>query len=270
MPISDEKRPPHTVGKRPAWARGKFFQCSLVTSDVLWKAPSVEGKEENAEEVLAAFFYQVAVAGGSVNLGVQVVCESLTLYLVLEGMPRAFLALKQVCLAYGSVSDVAAIGDSGCVVWSDMSIQRILRYDRVHPNRVERTKLLRYARFVRYLGTPTFAELDSEEGVQSVGSSTLSTVGSDNEGTEETGVNRVAIIRDGAVLEYGGKTYNFNGAKRWGLVRALMAAKGEYVECGKGLKGYFAKHKEAKAFFDSAVEAEGLGRKGTGRYRLKI
>ena len=79
MPISDEKRPPRTAGKRPAWARGKFFQCSLVTSDVLWKAPTAD--DGGAEDVLAAYFYQVPVAGGGVNLGVQVLCKSLTLYL---------------------------------------------------------------------------------------------------------------------------------------------------------------------------------------------
>ena len=149
MSISDEKRSPCAAGKRPKWARGKFFQCSLVTSDVLWKAPTAE--DDGAEEVLAAYFYQVPVAGGCVNLGVQVLCKSLTLYLVLEGMPNAFLALKQVCLAYGGVTDVAATGDSGCVVWSDSSIQRILRYDRVDPHADDLDNLLRYARFVRYL-----------------------------------------------------------------------------------------------------------------------
>lgn len=269
MPISNEKRPPCSAGKRPKWARGKFFQCSLVTSDVLWKAPSDEGG--GAEDVLAAYFYQVPVASGGVNLGVQVLCKSLTLYLVLEGMPNAFLALKQVCLAYGGVTDVAATGDSGCVVWSDSSIQRILRYDRVDPHTDDRDTLLRHARFVRHMGKPSFAELDTEEDTQSVGSSTVTRMGGGGEVTEETGfANRVRIIQDGAALEYGGKTYVFGGNKRWQIVRQLIAAAGEYVECGKGLKGYFAKHKEAKAFFDSAVEAEGLGRKGTGRYRLKV
>jgi hypothetical protein len=79
MSISDEKRSPCAAGKRPKWARGKFFQCSLVTSDVLWKAPTAD--DGGAEDVLAAYFYQVPVAGGGVNLGVQVLCKSLTLYL---------------------------------------------------------------------------------------------------------------------------------------------------------------------------------------------
>ena len=51
MSISDEKRPPCSAGKRPKWARGKFFQCSLVTSDVLWKAPTAD--DGGAEDVLA-------------------------------------------------------------------------------------------------------------------------------------------------------------------------------------------------------------------------
>lgn len=269
MSISDEKRPPCSAGKRPKWARGKFFQCSLVTSDVLWKAPTAD--DGGAEDVLAAYFYQVPVAGGGVNLGVQVLCKSLTLYLVLEGMPNAFLALKQVCLAYGGVTDVAATGDSGCVVWSDSSIQRILRYDRVDPHTDDRDTLLRHARFVRHMGKPSFAELGAEEDTQSVGTSTITRMGTGCEGTEETGfANGVRVIQDGAALEYGGKTYVFGGNKRWLIVRRLIAAAGDYAECGKGLKAQFANHPQAKAFYEAAIEAEGLGRKGTGRYRLKV
>lgn len=77
MSISGDKPPPRAAGRRPAWARGKFFQCSLVTSDVRWKAPSAEG--DGAEKVLAAFFYQVPAENSRINLGVQVVCKSLTL-----------------------------------------------------------------------------------------------------------------------------------------------------------------------------------------------
>ena len=269
MSISDEKCLPRSAGRRPKWARVKFFQCSLVTSDVLWKAPSDEGG--GAEEVLAAFFYQVPAGESRINLGVQVVCKSLTLYLVLDGMPNAFLALKQVCLAYGGVTDVPATGDSGCVVWSDSSIQRILRYDRVDPHTDDLDTLLRYARFVRYMGKPTFAELDAEEDAQSVGTSTVTRVGDGCDETEETeSANKIRIIQDGAALEYGGKAYVFGGKKRWQIVRQLIAADGDYAECGKGMKAVFVNTAQAKAFYVAAVEAEGIGRKGTGRYRLKI
>ena len=78
------------------------------------------------------------------------------------------------------------------------------------------------------------------------------------------------VIRDGESLEYSHKTYLFAGARRWKYVRKLADARGGYVPCGKGLKGYFAKNKEAKAFFEAAVRAEGTGRNGTGRYKLKI
>mgnify|MGYP000931486973 FL=1 len=282
MPISDEKCLPRAAGKRPAWAHGKFFQCSLVTSDVLWKAPTTE--DGGAEEVLAAYFYQVPGVGGGVNLGVQVLCKILTLYLVLEGMPNAFLALKQVCLAYGGVTDVAATGDSGCVVWSDSSIQRILRYDRVDPRADDLENLLRYARFLRHKGKPSFAELGTEEDTQSVGTSTITRMGPGCEGTEETGgmgtTNSEAnseygarlfeVVEDGQLVRYGGKTFCFGGVRRWDIVTKLIGANGKYVFLGKGVKALFAKHGQAKAFFDAAVEAEGQGINGTGRYRLKI
>lgn len=86
-------------------------------------------------------------------------------------------------------------------------------------------------------------------------------------GSVETGVN---VVKDGAVLEFGSKTYSFKGEKRWDVVTKLIRAKGKYVPLGKGIKALFAKHEQALAFFDAAVEAEGQGINGTGRYRLKI
>lgn len=82
-----------------------------------------------------------------------------------------------------------------------------------------------------------------------------------------TGVN---VVKTGCVLEFGTKTYSFKGKKRWDIVTKLIGAKGKYVLLGKGVKALFAKHEQALAFFDAAVEAEGQGINGTGRYRLKI
>lgn len=82
-----------------------------------------------------------------------------------------------------------------------------------------------------------------------------------------TGVN---IVKDGFLLEYGDKAYSFKGEKRWEMVMKLNDAKGKYIRLGKGVKALFASNEQAKAFFDAAVEAEGRGINGTGRYRLKI
>ncbi len=283
--MSDQtKHPPSRDGGRPEWACDKFFQCSLVNSDVLLSAPTEV--ENGTEEILAAFFYEVPAEAGSTNLGLVLACADLTLYAVLDGLPKTFTALKQVCLPYGGVADVPASGKGGSVLWSDKSIQRILQYDRLGPNDVA-PHMMRYARYVSYLATPSFAEMPATKQEERK----LLTQGrADAKGREaggQTGAERtpnaqrlapnahvetgkIKVIRDGAVLEYGGKTYSFGGYKRWEFVRALIAANGDYVNCEKGLKALFANTAQAKAFYDAAVEAEGLGRKGTGRYRLKI
>jgi hypothetical protein len=86
-------------------------------------------------------------------------------------------------------------------------------------------------------------------------------------GCAGTGMN---IAKAGFLLEYGGKAYSFKGEKRWEMVMKLIGAKGKYIRLGKGIKALFASNEQAKAFFDAAVEAEGQGINGTGRYRLKI
>jgi hypothetical protein len=95
--------------------------------------------------------------------------------------------------------------------------------------------------------------------------------GNEGEGLEngnEAGDCRV--IRDGEALMYDQKTYQFRGIIRWKYIRKLVAARGDYVACGKNLKSYFANNKESRAFFEAAVRAEGTGRNGTGRYKLKV
>ena len=90
-------------------------------------------------------------------------------------------------------------------------------------------------------------------------------------GTEASGDSlKIRVIQKGSALEYGGKTYYFGGYVRWEYVMKLIASNGEYTELGKGVKSYFAKSKQAEAFYDAAIEPEGQGIKGTGRYRLKI
>ena len=80
---------------------------------------------------------------------------------------------------------------------------------------------------------------------------------------------RIKVVRYGAALEYDGHFYEFKGAKRWEPVEKLIEADGKYVEFGRGFKSLFAHSAGATAFFEAAVEAEGQGRNGTHRYRLK-
>jgi hypothetical protein len=40
--------------------------------------------------------------------------------------------------------------------------------------------------------------------------------------------------------------------------------------CDKGLKSLFASTKGSMAFYEAAIEPQGAGRNGTGKYRLKL
>lgn len=283
MSIPYTKTPPCGGGGRPAWACDKFFQCSLVNSDVLLSAPTEV--ENGAEEILAAFFYEVPAEAGGKNLGLVLACADLTLYAVVAGLPNPFTALKQVCLPYGGVADVAASGIGGSVLWSDQSIQRILQYDRLGPNDVE-PHMMRYSRYVRYLATPSFAEMPAtkqeerklltqgradakgrEVGVQTGAERTPNAQRPTPNAQLETG--KIKVIREGEALSFDGKPYTFGGRSRWRNVLRMLAAHGDYVKCDKGLKALFANNTEASAFFETAIEAEGRGRNGTRCYRLK-
>ena len=90
------------------------------------------------------------------------------------------------------------------------------------------------------------------------------------DGNADTPSTKFRVIREGEAAEYGGRTYSFGGVKRWSNIARLVQANGAFVACDRQLKKFFSKDKEAKAFYEAAVEAEGRGRKGTGRYRLKL
>ncbi len=80
---------------------------------------------------------------------------------------------------------------------------------------------------------------------------------------------KIKVIRDGWALDYDGRIYQFGGKKRWEAVRKLIEADGEYVMVERGFNSLFVNNPDAVAFFEAAVEAEGQGRNGTHRYRLK-
>jgi len=79
----------------------------------------------------------------------------------------------------------------------------------------------------------------------------------------------VRVTREGEAISVDGKVFHFTGKSRWDAISGLIDANGGFVKCAKNFKALFANNKEAKAFYDAAIEAEGLGRNGTGRYRLK-
>lgn len=110
--------------------------------------------------------------------------------------------------------------------------------------------------------------MDTPRGMTVGGQIVTAGIGSPVEPDNEETI--VRVIRDGEAIAIGNKTYEFTGSKRWEYVRQIVAGRGGYVQFDKNLKSYFAKNKEAKAFFDLAIAPEGTGRNGTGRYRLKI
>lgn len=243
MSISGVPPPLPVAEKKPEWACDNFFQCSLVNSDVLLSAPTEV--ETGTEEILAAFFYEVPAEAGNKNLGLVLACADLTLYAVLDGLPKTFTALKQVCLPYGGVADVPASGKGGSVLWSDTSIQRILYYDRLGPNDVE-PHMMRYARYVRYLAKPSFADLPVTEVTG--GSSFVSECASASvrDGSDE-------VSRKGAKTQRGtGKKSEYGGLKpedcgRWAAGEVEIVGDYKVVRIGKRKIDLSKKYK-ARAF----------------------
>jgi len=81
-------------------------------------------------------------------------------------------------------------------------------------------------------------------------------------------VGKLVILELNKCLKYDGEHFTIHGDERWNDIRALMDANGEYVELEEGFPQRFA-HGDAKRFRMVATEAEGPGRKGTGRYKIK-
>ena len=81
-------------------------------------------------------------------------------------------------------------------------------------------------------------------------------------------VGKLVILELNKCLKYDGEKFTIRGEERWSDIRALMAAKGEFVKLEKGFPQRFAKN-DAQRFRKLATEPEGPGRNGTGRYRIK-
>ena len=69
-------------------------------------------------------------------------------------------------------------------------------------------------------------------------------------------------------LKYDGEFFKINGEERWDDIRALVDANGEYVKLEEGFPQRFAQG-DARRFRMVATEAEGVGRNGTKRYKIK-
>ena len=81
---------------------------------------------------------------------------------------------------------------------------------------------------------------------------------------------RLKVIRHSELLDYEGTFYKFYGVKRWEYVDKLLAGGGHFVDCCKGFKGLFTSDKDARAFFNAAIEAEAAGPDKTKRNRYKL
>ena len=87
---------------------------------------------------------------------------------------------------------------------------------------------------------------------------------------ESMALGRLQIIRPGEAVKYDGKRYEFTAPTQWEHLNRLVAAKGEFVDCVKGLKRYFSRPPDAKRFYEAAIEPKGKGSGGDYTYRLKI
>ena len=81
-------------------------------------------------------------------------------------------------------------------------------------------------------------------------------------------VGKLVILELNKCLKYDGEHFTIHGDERWNDIRALMDANGEYVELEDGFPQRFAQG-DARRFRMVATEAEGVGRNGTKRYKIK-
>ena len=81
-------------------------------------------------------------------------------------------------------------------------------------------------------------------------------------------VGKLVVIEWDKSLRYDGELFCIQGGERWRDIRALLDGRGDYVKLDKGFPQRFAQG-GARRFRMIATEAEGAGRKGTGRYKIK-
>ena len=121
-------RPDQNVSRVPAWARNASKMVAETTCAVL-KRSWWSGCASCASDVLKAFFFDVPGLNGLVNTGLMLVCACMTLYLLLDGMPKTYPDLMQVCLPPCGFNEAGVMeGDGGAVQWTDKSFQEVLHY----------------------------------------------------------------------------------------------------------------------------------------------
>ena len=81
-------------------------------------------------------------------------------------------------------------------------------------------------------------------------------------------VGKLVMLEWYKCLKYDGEFFKINGEERWDDIRALVDANGEYVKLEEGFPQRFAQG-DARRFRMVATEAEGVGRNGTKRYKIK-
>ena len=309
--------PDRSSTRIPDWARNASKMVAEKTCAVL-KRSLWSGCATCATKILKAFFYDVPGLNGLINTGLKVVCACMTLFLLLEGTPKTFPDLMQVCLPPCGFNDAGIMeGDGGAVQWTDKTFQEVLHYVCVMTSGYEvsagtvgvvesvsmedgglRAEVGNMQAAVGKTQSAVGSVKSAREGAQAQGEAGPAEAGSalvrycggalvmrdgksagavgkppsaiGNDGAEIVQpTSRCQVIREGEALRFDEKPYTFGGAKRWRNIIVLITANGAYVKCDKKLKGFFSKDKEANAFYEAAIEAEGQGRNGTGRYRMK-
>jgi len=271
--------PSQTVSCVPAWARNASKMVAEKTCAVL-KRSVWSGCAACATIVLKAFFYDVPGLNGLMNTGLKVVCACMTLYLLLDGKPKTYPDLMQVCLPPCGFNEAGVMeGDGGAVQWTDKSFQEVLHYvcvmscgfDQCQPQADEAVSQRTVNDEADVCSQAAAVCVDSPGEDAHAQSAVAAGPAPAAESRGKSFVyGKLRVIEYEKVLEYGGKTYCFGGAKRWALLMKLVDAKGGFVTLGRNLKAYFSNGDDSRFFFNAAIAAKGPGRKGNGQYRLKI
>ncbi len=112
----------------PDWPGAVLFKIVLLTGTLLLSLGLAAGAI-GATDGGTALIYHVPALHGGMNLGIVLICASVTLYLLLDGVPKTFSVLREVFLPGGPGDAVSREGEGGAVRWSsDKEFQGVLRY----------------------------------------------------------------------------------------------------------------------------------------------
>ena len=287
---------PNFGGLVPILIGGKSHICSWIKNcDVRCIAAKMKFSDLKGP-LATAVFNGTSEEGENDGLTyLKIVSEDWTINVALHHCPQGSAVPNTLNLPFDVRDGVARRGGDGAYVsWSDGNHQSIRLFSVRRPSEKDK----KFWQLVRCMNTackamgsviadelvsgetesqprgPTLGEGElraAAQAAQAAQAEQAAQAARQAEATQPAATStRLHVIRPGEALEYCGTVYKFRGEKRWEIVMKLADGNGQYVHCGKGLKGYFSKDKEARAFFDAAIEAEAAGRGGTMRYKLRV